>query len=1747
MRFPLLVMLICTASTLVGQPVRLVTDFTQSDVEESSEPGFLMVFGNGAAFTTEVEGDSRLLWYTDGTSVVSLGEIGGSGSIVHRSAGNKLYFLMGPYNTPTLMVTDGTPSGTSAVDTTELNGGISFLGIIDEVLIVRDAQTRIWAVDGTSTTLLTDALTPYTNIESVELGDEVLFHNLTRMWRTDGTVAGTVAYHDFGIDPNVDLYRIGDAIYLMGGDVWRTDGREVIHLGQNDFGLIEAPTPLGSSIVYRSGFSVYISDGVPGEQTLLMESGRQPLDILSDGTHVFFRAGDDTTGHEWWRSDGTPEGTEPMGELVPGPVSPAIPAWMIFDGRLTFFFDNKIWQNDGTLTGTRVVADLGDVTREPGLFSVATSPAGVLFNGRDAEGDIEPYRYDGNTVSLLADLYPLDNGSTVFNSFGFADGLLYLHLGSPEPGVEGVWSTTGEPWTTVLTYPTLDANAGTYFRGAYYTSVDSQIEPSGLFVDDGDPSGPVRLTDTAHDSMYFLPIGDEIAFLEKHEPFNSFDSLIFSDGTPEGTDSFYVKGVDLSEEHSFWLEDRLYFLNRFPLDTYFELWSTDLTVAGSRMELNSSFQLSELTRFAGKWFVVARVTNQIGRELCVLDTDPIGVTLVSDVEPGPFSHNPRGLTVVGDRLFFLTDTALRLTDGTPGGTRTVTALPEFTEHQMVALDDDVLIFRLDDQLWRSLGSAEDTYPFLSDLDDLEQLTVHRGVLYFTAVWPDTGIELIRSDGTIPGTYPVADLWTGPLGSEPRDLHSLGGQLFFSARADHVGRELFVLCEEPEGTIALDGSVCIGGVDYRARVAGAGPGAFYDWQVHGGTITAGTGTREIVFSPSGSGPVTLSVVIDVPGGCGTTGSLEILPQGQVPSPVDIQGSEVVCSGEVYVYSVADAVDTVFDWAVPVGAEIISGQGTARVEVLFGANGGMLSVQPVNSCGAGSLDGFEVALDGTTDIADAGPNQIVCGLETTLAAVPVSSGNWEIVSGIGGQLTDPSDPTTTFAGLAEQAYQLRWRVDNGNCGIELDTTYVTFYTEPGPANAGEDQAVCGNNTQVVATMTESGVGRWEQVSGPQTLPLSDPYNRVQYLYVNQAYGTYVLRWTVGNGVCPDMVADEVRITFHRRPGSVTSAGSDQMLAITETATLDASTAPELTGTWSVIDGPLSESGQFSDVTDPGAVFTPLGGIGVYTLAWTVPSGSCDSAVETVRLSFDTVARTPRPFSVIDNTYLSRELDGFLYFSKNYTGLWRTDGTIEGSEQVATIPNSRSASPMLVLGNKLFFTVSDSSDQYLMCTDGSSEGTVLLKKDTRVSRYVGLGDRFLFFEDPFNGADEPWITDGTPEGTRLIATLGSSSLNQVEYLVSTGETAYFVFDNPETGRSAVWRTDGTEQGTRLLIDDPSFGDTSPRHLTVAGGRLFFTAGDAELSSALWVSDGTSEGTRALVSIRDDDSHGILSMQSLGDAVFFLARAENNGPILPWVSDGTVAGTQILSMELEGIWPENDTVFGAHVYWRTDLGNDRQGLARSDGTVAGTETVYSGSITAISQLTALNDEIFFRAWDEDHGRELWVTDGTAGGTELVRDIVIGPEGSEPTGFKAFAGALYFGAYQVDDPDSRITHKLDPGAVLRESLLGPTVVCPAGDYRVRMTGATARNAWTWSVLNGDLLSGQGTDEITFAPRSAGAVVISVDLSGGARSPQTLEISIPILRWRPEIWTDRGEVGTDLDGNGRVDIRDLITVNDTCR
>src|SRR5690606_11528058 len=102
----------------------------------------------------------------------------------------------------------------------------------------------------------------------------------------------------------------------------------------------------------------------------------------------------------------------------------------------------------------------------------------------------------------------------------------------------------------------------------------------------------------------------------------------------------------------------------------------------------------------------------------------------------------------------------------------------------------------------------------------------------------------------------------------------------------------------------------------------------------------------------------------------------------------------------------------------------------------------------------------------------------------------------------------------------------------------------------------------------------------------------------------------------------------------------------------------------------------------------------------------------------------------------------------------------------------------------------------------------------------------------------------------------------------------------------------------------------------------------------------------------------------------------------------------------------------------------------------------------------------------DGVHGAELWMSDGTAEGTVLVRDIVPGPQPSRPEAFCAVGEYLLF---RADDGENGSQVWVSDGTAEGTAMLGKIGDLGATPGPFRLVGARAYFAATHSSLGREL------------------------------------------------------------------------------
>jgi trimeric autotransporter adhesin len=77
-----------------------------------------------------------------------------------------------------------------------------------------------------------------------------------------------------------------------------------------------------------------------------------------------------------------------------------------------------------------------------------------------------------------------------------------------------------------------------------------------------------------------------------------------------------------------------------------------------------------------------------------------------------------------------------------------------------------------------------------------------------------------------------------------------------------------------------------------------------------------------------------------------------------------------------------------------------------------------------------------------------------------------------------------------------------------------------------------------------------------------------------------------------------------------------------------------------------------------------------------------------------------------------------------------------------------------------------------------------------------------------------------------------------------VSVEGTFYVTAEDGTHGRE-LWKSDGTRDGTRMVANLSKRGNSTPRWLTRVNDRLFFSAYRPGTGRELWKSNGTANGT--------------------------------------------------------------------------------------------------------------------------------------------------------------------------------------------------------------------------------------------------------------------------------------------------------------
>lgn len=395
-----------------------------------------------------------------------------------------------------------------------------------------------------------------------------------------------------------------------------------------------------------------------------------------------------------------------------------------------------------------------------------------------------------------------------------------------------------------------------------------------------------------------------------------------------------------------------------------------------------------------------------------------------------------------------------------------------------------------------------------------------------------------------------------------------------------------------GNITGPAGVCPGTETYSIPVV---PGASgYTWTVSGGgTIASGQGT-ETIDVDWGAVSGTYTVAVTANNICGSSAqstiSVTVTPGPPTGTPV-ISGDTDPCPGvETYTVSGVTGAGT-YTWTVSGGGTIVSGQGSASIDIDWTTTGGpyTIAVTPENACGTGTSGTLNVTVDGPPDIGTttiSGNNAPCPGSETyTIAAVTNATGYTWTLSG-GGAITGGQGTTSVTVNWTTSGgpYTLSVTADNA-CGSSSAATY-SVTVQPGPpavpgAISGETSVCAGTTAEVytIGTVTNATGYTWTVSSGG-TVTSGQGTTTATIDWSGAAPGNYTVSVTADNP-CGSSTASTINVTVTpgapNQPGAITGPAS--VCPGTETYTV--ASVPTASGyNWTISGGGTIASGQGSN---------------------------------------------------------------------------------------------------------------------------------------------------------------------------------------------------------------------------------------------------------------------------------------------------------------------------------------------------------------------------------------------------------------------------------------------------------------------------------------------------------------------------------------------------------------------------------------
>ncbi|MEE9493212.1 MAG: SdrD B-like domain-containing protein [Gammaproteobacteria bacterium] len=643
---------------------------------------------------------------------------------------------------------------------TEFNGQAYFSA--GDTLWTSDASD-VWKIKTFSSSGAPAALTVFDNHLFFFVDDGIHGTGLRKLWKSDGTEAGTVLVRDVVPDNSKiisDLTIVGNQLHFFisndaeGYQLWKSDGSEA-----------------GTALVKNMMFNPFV---------------REPEVLAALGDLLLFFADDGVHGRELWVSDGTESGTLMLKDVTRGADPSNLRDFARVGDVVYFLIDLDLWVSDGTEAGTVFVEKLSNI------YSSLFAWGGRLYYAFDDE------------------IRMIDGASSTIFMSGFCNSN-YTH---PIYG------------DIVIQDPIVSANKLYFTCGDNYRNDPSpmyEINQAGqvigsIDIDFATPETIIKIGDT----MYFGVFGgfrgngylwvSQGALADAQEFRNSGYAGLSVMGNADG--KLYFSASDGMNGTQLWLQGNNGVMPITGLDGRNTINSFEHAVnVGGHVYISDDDQVWEVSQgIASSLFRFSEDFADTTFDLAYAD-HPDGWPGFMPAEDGSLLVLEARTDYYGRYGDFYNGFTLWKTDGTSSGSRIIGKF--FGDHAAFTLLGNHLIYFggqreysfTADKLW-GFDVATGVKTLLKGSEQIHdnsisnRTTVFNGELYFSYNSSDTGRELWKTDGTVNSTVLVADIHVGNKGSYPSSFGVFNNELYFFAGDGRHGRELWKTDGTASGTVRV---------------------------------------------------------------------------------------------------------------------------------------------------------------------------------------------------------------------------------------------------------------------------------------------------------------------------------------------------------------------------------------------------------------------------------------------------------------------------------------------------------------------------------------------------------------------------------------------------------------------------------------------------------------------------------------------------------------------------------------------------------------------------------------------------------------------------------------------------------------------------------------------------------------------------------------------------------------------------------